>query len=205
MKKERLMFKKSHFAKKLFNSPCNESIQEEEKINIIKKNNSFNYTALDDLDSDMLPCCNAKVRLLVYECYTLLQIIKERGITEDNYQGKEETLNRALSTIEELAGKKLNITMLLPRPSSVTYLLQDCIKNSGGDNTCITHILDIVLEKKVCTSRMPKKKLDQDLTLAVINSGIMRRKEGVLKWETSMTSIFDHTPFRKFKTLVYGL
>ena len=183
------------------------NMEMEVKLQVIKESNKINYDNLDCLNHYPWYADNTNLGILIFECYTLLQIIKNSGITEDNYNAKEEVFDRAVSHIETYSGEKPNIAMF-PKPSFILYVLKYHLQESASiDKNKIKAILEIVANKPPSRSRMPRNKEDTNQHISYveeIKSHIANSTEGFKKWSFYSFTIFSLPTLGQFEKLVYN-
>ena len=176
-------------------------------IRTIKESNGMNYDPLDILEEYYNGyTLNSFDGIIICECYTFMQIIKKHNITDDNYVSKEVMFNNALKTIEDLTGKELKISML-PKPSRVLYMLKYYLYHHFNiDKDTTKNILDIVADKDLKNSRMPKNNEDLNVEIQLtndINDYKFNTTEGREKWKYLNLSIFMLQEFKEFRNIVY--
>ncbi len=177
-------------------------------IRTIKESNNIDYEPLNVLRKDYDGYQHESfVGIIIFECYTLLQIIKNAGITEDNYKTQEEKFNRAAENIKKLSNLNCDIPML-PKLSRVLYVLKYYLHHHfDTDKTTTKYILDEIADREPNHSRMPRnnENLNEEIALInAVNDYKFNTHEGKEKWQYFVMSIFSLQEFKEFKNLVYN-
>lgn len=176
---------------------------------ITQSNKNINYKILDEYIFEHYDCMKRSSieAVLIYESYTFLEKIEFAGITENNYNSKEEVLKNSLLKVNELCGTNMNITML-PKPSRIIYILKYFLLNVCElDKDLVKPLLDVVNKKvDVAHSRMPKQNLELDYHIQLredIKTEKFNSTEGKSKWQFFGISLFDLPEFKEFRNLIY--
>ncbi len=177
-------------------------------IRTIKESNDVEYAPLDVLLKDYEGYKHESFAgIIIFECYTLLQIIKNADITDDNYNTNEKKFNHAIANIQRLSRDGCNIQML-PKPSRILYILKYYLYHHFDIGKEITkYILDEVADKDPLNSRMPKNNepLNEEIALTnKINDYKFNTHEGREKWQYFDMSIFSLQEFKEFRKIVYN-
>lgn len=176
-------------------------------IRTIKESNDIDYKPLNVLEEYYDGYSfNSFDGIIIFECYTLIQIIKKYNITDNNYISKEKVFDNAVKSIEGLTPKKLRISML-PKPSRVLYVLKYYLHHHFNiDKDTTKAILDVVTDKNPKNSRMPRNNEDfnEEIKLSNdVNDYKFNTTEGREKWQYFNLSIFILQEFKEFRNIVY--
>ncbi|QIR75214.1 hypothetical protein [Sulfurospirillum diekertiae] len=176
--------------------------------NIIRKHPTISYKTVKEAIGEF--DIGEEIQLLLYEAYTLLDLIKEAGISENNYSNMAKQYKHASKKILKLSLEK-NIIYMLPKPSRVVYYLAYILHQHFHINQDeIKYILDILLPtREPNKSRMPKNK--EDLNKKIQNSCELQKhlantNEGLQKKLAYFTlSIFIFDEMNHYSHLVYDI
>lgn len=167
---------------------------------LLDSNDDIDFSIIDDCFdyTEDYPSKYTPEGILILEAYIMLQRIKAKGITEDNYNNKEYALENALKNINDITFTKVDTLVMPPRPSQVIYALKYFLMDQFKyKKEVVKSILDVVANKEIVkglSRRIPRTKceLDEQIRHTQEHKKILfNNTEGKEKWKYLGLSIFD--------------